>query len=54
MVAIKIRYGGVWVDTDTVILRDLRPVVEFFGEFGGRFSMNQKFNSKLQSALLSS
>jgi hypothetical protein len=30
------QHGGVWVDTDTVILRDFRPLVEFVGEFAGQ------------------
>jgi WD repeat and SOF domain-containing protein 1 len=33
------KFGGVWVDTDTILLRDLRPIVEYVGEFGGKFSM---------------
>lgn len=43
------KYGGVWIDTDTILLRDLRPIVEYFGEFGGRFAMNQKFNNAILS-----
>lgn len=43
------KFGGVWVDTDTILLRDLRPLVEFFGEFGGKFAMNQKFNNAILS-----
>ena len=43
------KYGGVWIDTDTVLLRDLRPALEVFGEFGGKFAMNQKFNNAMIS-----
>ena len=32
-----------------VLLRDLRPAIEFFGEFGGKFAMNQKFNNAMLS-----
>jgi hypothetical protein len=35
----------VWIDTDTVLLRDIVPVVEYAGEFGGRFAMTQKNNN---------
>lgn len=41
------KYGGVWVDTDTILLRDLRPIVEYFGAFGGKFAMNQKYNNAM-------
>eukprot|EP00036_Acanthoecidae_sp_10tr_P013773 CAMPEP_0206291104 /NCGR_PEP_ID=MMETSP0106_2-20121207/2955_1 /ASSEMBLY_ACC=CAM_ASM_000206 /TAXON_ID=81532 /ORGANISM="Acanthoeca-like sp., Strain 10tr" /LENGTH=614 /DNA_ID=CAMNT_0053721669 /DNA_START=135 /DNA_END=1979 /DNA_ORIENTATION=+ len=43
------KFGGVWVDTDTILLRDIRPLVAFFGEFGGKFAMNQKFNNAILS-----
>ena len=41
------RHGGLWIDTDTLLLRDLRPAAEFLGEFGGKFAMNTKFNNAM-------
>jgi len=35
------KFGGVWVDTDTILLRDIRPLVAFFGEFGGKFAVRR-------------
>ena len=32
--------GGVWVDTDTVFLRDVRPLVEFCGELASKLTMS--------------
>lgn len=34
------KHGGVWIDTDTIILRDLRPLYEFCGEFATQLSMS--------------
>jgi hypothetical protein len=34
------KQGGVWVDTDTVLLRDLRPLVEFCGELASKLTMS--------------
>ena len=41
------RFGGVWIDTDTILLQDMRPIVQFLGGFGGRFAMNQKYNNAM-------
>ena len=38
-------YTGVWVDMDTVFLRDIRPMLRVLGEVGGRFAMTQKNNN---------
>ena len=32
-----------------MLLRDLRSTIEIFGEFGGKFAMNQKFNNAMLS-----
>jgi hypothetical protein len=39
------KLGGVWVDTDTLILRDLRPLYEYTGEFATQLSMSKYFNN---------
>ena len=31
------KYGGIWVDSDVILLRDLRPFVETFGDFAPSF-----------------
>eukprot|EP00041_Stephanoeca_diplocostata_P013180 m.229581 g.229581 ORF g.229581 m.229581 type:complete len:283 (-) comp19250_c1_seq80:4223-5071(-) len=43
------KFGGVWVDTDTIFLRGIRPVVEWGGEFGGKFAMTLKYNNAFLS-----
>lgn len=39
------RLGGIWVDTDTLILRDLRPLFEYTGEFATQLSMSKYYNN---------
>lgn len=39
------KYGGIWVDTDTVLLRDLRPLFEFAGEFATKLTMSLYYNN---------
>lgn len=41
------QFGGVWVDTDTVILRDFRPLVNFVGEFAGKVTLSQLYNNNV-------
>lgn len=38
-------FGGVWVDTDTLILRDLRPIFEYAGEFATQVAMSKYYNN---------
>lgn len=45
-------FGGIWIDTDTLLLRNIRPFFEFTGEFGGKFAMNTKFNNAMASLRL--
>jgi mannosyltransferase OCH1-like enzyme len=40
-------YGGIWVDTDDVLLRDLRPLIEFAGEFATKLTMSFYFNNNI-------
>ena len=40
------KYGGAWIDTDTVLLRDIRPIIVWGGgDIGGKFAMTQKYNN---------
>jgi hypothetical protein len=41
------KYGGIWVDTDDVLLRDLRPLIEFAGEFATKLTMSFYFNNNI-------
>ena len=43
------QHGGVWVDTDTILLRDFRPLVAFFGEFTSRMTMAFTYNNNIIS-----
>jgi hypothetical protein len=39
-------YGGVWVDTDSVLLRDFRPLVAFAGpNFAAQVTLSPYFNN---------
>lgn len=40
-------YGGVWIDTDCVIMRDLRYPVEFLGEFASKVTMHDVYNNNV-------
>lgn len=37
--------GGVWVDTDTLMLKDFRPLYEYTGEFATQLSMSKYYNN---------
>ena len=39
------KMGGVWVDTDTLILRDMRPLLEYAGEFATQLSISIYYNN---------
>jgi hypothetical protein len=39
------KHSGIWIDTDTILLRDVTPVWEYGGEFGGKFAMTLKYNN---------
>ena len=39
------KYGGIWIDTDTILLRDVTAVWEYGGEFGGKFAMTLKYDA---------
>jgi hypothetical protein len=39
------KMGGIWVDTDTLILRDMRPLLEYAGEFGTQLSISIYYNN---------
>lgn len=41
------KYGGVWVDTDTIILRDLRPLAEWLGEFAAKVTLSAYYNNNV-------
>lgn len=41
------KHGGIWVDTDTLFLRDLRPMYEFAGEFATKLTMSHYYNNNL-------
>lgn len=41
------RYGGMWVDTDSVLLRDLRPMFEFAGEMASKLTMSLYYNNNV-------
>ena len=41
------RLGGVWVDTDTLMLRDMRPLIEFAGEFASKLTMSHYYNNNV-------
>ena len=41
------RFGGIWLDTDDVLLRDLRPLLEFAGEFATKLTMSFYFNNNV-------
>lgn len=41
------KLGGVWVDTDTVLLRDIRPLFEFTGEFATKLTMSLYYNNNV-------
>lgn len=38
-------FGGIWVDTDTIILRDFRPLFEYTGEFATQLCMSRYYNN---------
>lgn len=39
-------YGGVWVDTDSVLLRDFRPLVDFAGpDFAAKVTLSPYYNN---------
>jgi len=40
-------YGGIWLDTDDVLLRDVRPMLEFAGEFATKLTMSFYFNNNV-------
>jgi hypothetical protein len=45
------RYGGVWVDTDSVLLRDLRPLVAFAGpDFAAKVTLSPYYNNNVLGA----
>lgn len=39
------KLGGVWIDTDTLILRDMRPLLEYSGEFATQLSISKYYNN---------
>lgn len=39
------KMGGIWVDTDTLILRDFRPLLEYTGEFATQLSISIYYNN---------
>ena len=41
------RFGGIWVDTDSVLLRDTRPLFEFAGEFAAKVTMSHYYNNNV-------
>ena len=41
------RFGGIWVDTDTLMLRDMRPLIEFAGEFASKLTMSHYYNNNV-------
>jgi hypothetical protein len=43
------KYGGLWVDTDSLFLRDLRPLVEFAGEFASKLTMSMYYNNNVMA-----
>ena len=45
----RYNHGGVWVDTDTVLLRDFRPLVEFLGEFATKVTLSHFYNNNVLS-----
>lgn len=38
-------FGGIWIDTDTLLLRDLRPLLEYAGEFATQLAWSNLFNN---------
>lgn len=42
-------HGGVWVDTDSLFLRDVRPLVEFAGEFASKLTMSHYYNNNVMA-----
>ena len=41
------REGGIWADTDSLFLRDLRPLLEFAGEFASKLTMSLYYNNNV-------
>ncbi len=41
------RHGGIWVDTDTILLRDFRPLAAAAGEFASRMTMHVLYNNNV-------
>eukprot|EP00041_Stephanoeca_diplocostata_P024867 m.640383 g.640383 ORF g.640383 m.640383 type:complete len:665 (-) comp22621_c0_seq1:127-2121(-) len=41
------KYGGLWVDTDSIILRNLQNVLEYFGEFAAKVTMAPYYNNNV-------
>lgn len=41
------QYGGIWVDTDSIILRNLRSALEYFGEFAAKVTMSPYYNNNV-------
>ena len=39
------KMGGIWVDTDSLILRDMRPLLEYAGEFATQLSISIYYNN---------
>jgi hypothetical protein len=38
-------HGGIWVDTDTLLLRDFRPLLEWSGEFATQLAWSNLYNN---------
>jgi hypothetical protein len=39
------KMGGVWIDTDTLIMRDMRPLLEYAGEFATQLAISVYYNN---------
>ena len=38
-------YGGIWMDCDTLLMRDLRPLLEYTGEFATQLAWSNLYNN---------
>jgi hypothetical protein len=38
-------FGGIWVDTDTLLMRNLRPLLEYSGEFATQLAWSNLYNN---------
>ena len=38
-------YGGIWIDCDTLLLRDMRPLLEYSGEFATQLAWANLYNN---------